>query len=659
MSFDKDLRKAIDAIDIPEELSPSNIEAMLRASGVVPAQETQTDIPESETRTMTITAKRTNRAVIMRTLAAAAACVALAVGFRAFIEENRPDPIEPIVSEIAYEDIRDIQVQSYDELYNIYTGIYLKNPTVSGAENGDGEEIITDETAITEVTSPADVTVTEPNVTETAKPQETEKLSAETIEAVRSDFSDADIVKSDDRSIYYICGGTLYVVSKDDMAVTAEIAGENAPFEMYVRDDLLVLMSEENASDQYGAEKNVCADIYNIASGIPEKITSYKQNGTYTSSRMDKNGVLYLVTGHSGRHTASPAENAELENYVPGYYIDGVKHYVAAEDISVPREANNTDYTVVSSVSCGEDTSVSVKAVLGSSKNAYCSENTLYVAGTGTKDGRSYTAVTSFALFENELEYKASATLDGELISRYSMAETGGLFRIACRSFDENGMIVTCIYSLDSRLNAVSSVEDLLPGVIVGKVKYDENFASIIAKGSEEPELTVDMSGNDLEESGSDASGFVAAYVNKFSDGMLGISAERLEESGDASLKLEMYDADSGIKTAEISFAELPMVDSPALTDKKAMLIDEENNIIGIPVSGKTESSFVNQYYVFGYTPEDGFIQKGVIELTDIGGSCGFERAVVSEGVLIIVGNGKMVSVQLSDMTVIDTFDFQ
>ncbi len=653
MSFDKKLRKAIDTIDIPEELMPENIEAMLRAK--CPVQDTEINKSAETDRASKITAKRTNRAIIMRTLAAAAACVALAAGFMAFREENsRPEPIE---SEIEY---KAVQVESYDELYNIYTGIYLNNSGSTGAENGDGVEIITDETAITEATTTA-ASETTPLITEAAVPQETETLPRDTIEAVRSDFSDADIVKDDDNSIYYICDGTLYVVSKSDMSVTAQIANENSPFEMYVRGNSLVLVSEEYASDlsEQGAEDNVIVDIYDTSAGSPVHIKTYKQNGSYTSARIDDNGVLYLVTGYADYRTNPLDENADLENYVPGYYIDGEKFYVAAEDISVPQGANNTDYTVVSSIKCSDPSSVSVKAVLGSSANAYCSEDTLYVAGTGMKDNKEYTAITSFSISEAGLAYKAAAVLDGELISRYSMAESGAAFRIACRSYDENGMIVTSIYTLDDNLNTVYTAGNLLPGVIIGSVKFDDNYASLVERNVSEPALVIDLNQSSPVES-ADAKKFLAAYVNKFDENsMIGISAAKNENGGYSSLTLEMYDAAAGNSISEITFAELTDVNSPALTDKKAMLIDAENNIIGIPVSGKTEFGVINQYYLFSYTPETGFLQNGVIEYNDIADSYKFERAVINDGVLVIVGSGRMVSVQLSDMTVIDTCDFQ
>lgn len=648
MSFEKDLRKAVESIDIPEELLPVNIEAMLRNADRSAQKNTSADIDRSEK----ITAKKTNRTIIMRTIAAAAACIALAGGFAA-VRQQTAKPVD-IESEINYEAV---QVQSYDELYSIYTGIYLNseaNSETAAAENGDGVEIITDDTAITDV--PA-ATETTPAITEAPA----EDTSRKNIDAVCSDFSDADIVKSDDSSIYYICGGTLYVVSKDNMAVKQEITTENPPFEMYVRGSSLVLVSEEKASGDKSEDgrdhTNVVIDIYTISSDSLTHIKTYKQNGEYNSARIDDNGVLYLVTGYSNYRGAPLDENADLDNYVPGYYIDGEKHYVAAEDITVPQGANNTDYTIISSVKCSEPVNISVKAVLGSNANAFCSDDTLYVAFSGIKDGKSYTAVTSFAISESGLSYKASGTVEGELISRYSMAESEGGFRIACRSFDENGMAVTDIYTLDSSLAVISKAEGLLPGVIIGSVKFDGNYASLIENNRTDASLVVDLDQSAPVEN-AETKCFIAPYVSKLSDGLMaGITACEDENGGYNGLRLELYSADSGEKISETVFAWFPKVQSPALSDKKAMLIDTDSKIVGIPVSSVNEFGVKNQYFVFGYD-ENGFTQKGVFEYNDIDDSYTFERAVVTDGVLYIIGSGRMVSVDLDDMTVADTFIF-
>lgn len=646
MSFEKELKLAVEDIDIPVELLPANIEAMLRKAGT---QNTETQTAPAAERVQKITAsKHTNRSVIMRTIAAAAACMALVGGFAAYNDLiSRPIEIE---SEIEYEAVK---IQSYDELYNIYTGIYLNNSGDSSATNGDGVEIITDETAIIGDETAAQ---TQPAITEAVTSGKTETKSDEPIEAVRSDFSDADIVKSDSKAIYYICDGTLYVVSKNDMEVLAEIKDENKPFEMYVRGNSLVLVSDEIVSDTQSG--NVVVDIFDISADTPTRIKTYKQNGVYNSARIDDDGILYLVTDYSNYREKPLDETASLETYVPGYYIDGEKYFVAAEDITVPQGADNTDYTIVSAIKCSEPVNISVKAVLGTNANTYCSDDTLYVAGRGTKDGEDYTAITSFAISESGLEYKAAAVVDGELISRYSMNEYNDMFRIACRGFDEFGMINTVIYTLDDSLQIVSQAGQLLPGVIASSVKFDGELASIMEYGEEKASLVVDLSkSTPVYDEG--VSSFDAAYTAEFTDGlMIGVSADRDENGMYTSIRLEMYDTDNGMKICETDFAEYNMVDSPALYNKRALLVEHEHNVIGVPVSSVNEFGVKNQYYIFGY--ENGsFVQKGVIEYNDIDDSCKFERAFINDDMIYIIGSGRMVAVQLADMTVVDNFDFQ
>lgn len=648
MTFDKKLRNVIDEIPVPEELMPENIEAMLRA--VAPVQERNTESAEAD-RKITVSGRRQNRAVIMRTLTAAAACAALAGGLAAIHDKSEnPGNIE---SEIEYEAV---QVQTYDELYNIYTGIYMNSSGTSSAQNGDGIEIITDETAITGVTEPV-VSETEPPITEAAPPQETEIFAEEPDEAAASDFSDADIVKSDENSVYYIRAGKLCVVNKADMTVAAEIDTVSSPFEMYVRGSSLILIGAEKASaDTSVNENNVVAEIFDISSGMPERSAVYKQNGVYSSVRVDEDGVIYIVTGYSDYRETPLDENADLESYVPGYYINGEKKYVAAEDISIPKGANNTDYTVVSRMNCGDPSSLTVKAVLGSSLDAHCSESTLYVTGSCTRDNKEYTTVTSFNISGSRLECNGSAVLEGTLVSRHSMVEYGGLFRIATISYDSNSMIVTNIFTLDSRLQEISSAKNLLPGVMTGLVKFTDNTATIYAKGRTEPELVIDLSQSaPVENTESDE--FFAAYVNKIGDQLVGITA-RENADGVNSLVLELYSGADGRKTAEIEFGDIPCVGSPALTDKKAMLIDEEHGIVGVPVSGISEFGTISRYYVFS-VGEGNITEKGVIEFNDITDGYSFERAVVSDDVLIIVGSGRIASVLLEDMTVIETVDFK
>ncbi|MBQ4225441.1 MAG: hypothetical protein II664_03890, partial [Oscillospiraceae bacterium] len=163
MDFDRMLKERIEEIDVPKELEPDNIALMLKA---VPSKMQQ------EQRAVSV---RPSRQIIMRTLTAAAACIALAAGFVAYMDQAAPHT--QLESEILYKDVE--QPQTYDDLFSIYTQISLagggQSQTASGTEYGDGA------------------------------------------------FAGTDIVKAEDGTVYYADGGSIYSLTADGVTVCADI----------------------------------------------------------------------------------------------------------------------------------------------------------------------------------------------------------------------------------------------------------------------------------------------------------------------------------------------------------------------------------------------------------------------------------------------------
>ncbi len=607
MSFDKELERAVGEIEIPDSLSPENIGQMLMSANIV--QLDPEDIPE-----LLISDKldrkkirMSKRSILIRTAAAAAAFAALAGGFAALNANNAH--IDPIASEKEYMAVQ--EVQSYGELYDIYTGI---SNAQSGAANGDGVEIPTEPAA----TGAGDVTETAPVTTEYV-PEVTsiqEVTEPEVTEVVRSDFSDADIVKSSDSHIYYLCEDTVYSVDKSGMKTDSKTVSGISPFEMYISGDSLILIGSGTGSGMY----STAAEIYDISGGTPVLAHDYSLGGDYVSARSE-NGIVFLVTSLTG---SAMGENAGMESYVPSYYADGVRAFLSASDISVPQTANNTGYTIMTMINA-ENGRVSAKAVLGNAE-VYCSADTLYVVGGASEDGKNVTNVTSFSVDDGILGYKASAKLDGSLIGK-SMAETEGLFRIACST--ENG---TNIYSLDDGLEIVSSSEGLIPDKAIGSVKFEDSVAVLNERHGPESVLVVDL---DRSKEVEDTT-FFTGSVNKLTDEISisftknenGLLLTAVGTTGEIEDSYQFENADA---------------DSEALRDRNAMLIDSGRMVIGVPV----RSGDMSRYYIFSYSADGGFMQLGVVDSPD---GVPFERAVVDGDRIIMIGSGGMISVALDDL---------
>ncbi|MGN0600612.1 MAG: beta-propeller domain-containing protein [Oscillospiraceae bacterium] len=674
MTFEERLNELIDEVEVPDELSPENIALMLKAKTTQSKMEAEHINIKSAP---SVSAQRLR--IIRMTAASVAACVVIGSGLIAYNNQNESN-IGTIDDTIEY---NAISPNDYNDLYSIYTGIYFS----ADPEQTDNTEEVAPEADNTNDNVPAiSDAPTEPKDT-------LSELSAYDFQgAAKGLANDADIVKSDGTNLYCISGGKLYIVSLDTMEIVSVIENKlSPPVELYIDGDRLILVSKENeeiqivdgssasseittsdsvvpaagsdtlSNDETDADPNrtesvsrtnVAVDIYDLKDkSNPKLTTSYKQNGKYTSSKL-VDGVLYLVSDHSDYRTAPLGEGASLDSFVPAYSLNGERYFVAPEDIMVPANANSTNYTVVSAIGCSSDSpEVTVKAVLGTSKNVYCSADTLYTVGVGrSSSGVDYSIITSFDLSKGTgITYKASSSVAGKVISKYSMNEYNGNFRIATEISDENGTS-TSVYVLDSSLTVVNSAGGLLEGQKVSAVRFEDSFASLFTD-EDTPALVLDLANVPPVQSQSLANS--SAYLYGYSDNKLCGIDKKADGNG---LTLTMYDADSGLMLHSIDLAEdLGDVCSKALTDRRAVLID--SGMIGIPVYSYSEFGVNNLYYVFAYDDEAGFALKGKIEYVELDDSAVFERAAVNEDMLYIFSEKKVVSVRLSDFKVAGSAD--
>lgn len=672
MTFEERLNELIDEVEVPDELSPENIALMLKAKTTQSKMETEHINIKS---VPSVHAQRLR--IIKMTAASVAACAVIGTGLIAYNSRNESD-IGTIDETIEY---NAISPNDYDDLYSIYTGIYFSADPEQEDKDNAPESDRNDENvpAISDAPTESEDTLSE--------------LSAYDFQgAAKGLANDADIVKSDGTNLYCISGGKLYIVSLDTMEIVSVIENKlSPPVELYIDGDRLILVSKENeeiqivegssssseittsdsvvpaaGSDTLSADEknadpnrtesvsraNVAVDIYDLKDkSNPKLTTSYKQNGKYTSSKL-VDGVLYLVSDHSDYRTAPLSDGASLDSFVPAYSLNGNRQFVAPEDIMVPANANSTDYTVVSAIGCNSDApEVTVKAVLGTSKNVYCSADTLYTVGVGkSSSGVDYSIITSFDLSKGTgITYKASSSVAGRVISKYSMNEYNGNFRIATEASDENGTS-TSVYVLDSELKVINSAGALLAGQTVSAVRFEDTFASLFTS-NDTPALVLDLASDPPVQSQSLAN--TSAYLYGYSDTKLCGIDKKADGNG---LTLTMYDADNGLMLNSIDFAEdIGEVNSKALTDRRAVLID--SGMVGVPVYSYSEFGVNNLYYVFSYDDEAGFTLKGKIEYVELDDSAVFERAAVNEDMLYIFSEKKVVSVRLGDFKVTGSAD--
>ncbi|MGN0696777.1 MAG: beta-propeller domain-containing protein [Oscillospiraceae bacterium] len=627
MNIDKKLRSEIENIEVPDELLPENIAAMLKAKA--PQK-------EKELRAMQPVIRRTRSSVVFRSVTAIAACAALIAGFA--IYSGRANEPAGLDTEIEYKDVS--RPDSYDDLFDIYTQIYL---------NGSSAD------ASAEV--PDDISAAD----------------------FADGLSDADLIKADNGAIYFVGGGKLYKVTENGMAACASV-GSKTPVDMYITDGKLILISEnhlsadilnafdvpadnaneaadgasglsgESSSADDSLRNGVSADIYDISDGV-KYLESFTQSGEYVSSRV-YGGNLSIVTNYSNESTDPLGEECDLDNYVPCYDLNNKRIYVAAEDIYVAADAVSTEYTVVSSYNINGG-AISVKAVLGSSGKVFCSGDTLYIVNAGQRENdKPYSAVSAFSL-GNTIEYLTGGSVEGSIIGS-SLSEYDGCLRAAAVNTMEDGSICTDIYVLDSDLNVINSAGKLLPGEEIRKVTFTDRYASLYTDRSSPPALVLDLSANpptvayDMMDS-------EAAYFVSYSDSLILGVGNSSDDPG--AYELSMFSSSTGAMFDSVSFGQSDNSSSDAASRRRSLLVNSELGIIGMPVSYSDEFGEHGCYYLFRYTSDNGFTSIGKIEYTDPDKSGEFHKAIVSGDTIYLISDARVVAARISDMSVIRVFN--
>lgn len=701
MKFEERLSEILNEVEVPDELMPQNIADMLR-------ERSEKSVYVRETAKKKVSedsAKR--RTIIIRTSAAIAACAVFAAGMIAYGGERESQ--KQLEAPIEYEATPPISPEDYNTLYNIYTGI-----TLNGGDVNDSERTVDDDANAASPDGQADSRANDftdwkdPNVSEAdivkidgnfmycLKGSTLCIISLETMEVVSEIESSLEppveiyiegdkliLISKEKEELYVIDNGIPKAdVSSSDAensaaapvvpaqdADTQQQADKNSDLsEGTVSDDKTGGYDEdayggntysddgksaipENASAV--SRTNAAVDIYNISDPAnPTHTTAYKQNGSYVSSKI-ADGVLYLVTAYSD-YRIKPLDTMEdLDSFVPAYYLDGEKRYLAAEDIIIPGGAASTDYTVVSAINTNSaDVTASVKAVLGSSKNAYCSADTLYVVSEG-KANREYSVISSFALSDGGITYRSSGSVDGKVLGHRSMNEYGGLFRIAAEITDADGRTSVSVYVLDKSLTVVNSAGQLFPEGKASEVRFERNYARLIDSESGEAVIVLDLSTNPPTLAQSLMGN--AAYLYSCSDDMLlGVG-----KSQDGGLTLTMYNSETGLALNGTVFGgENGEIFSNALTDRRSVLVDKDNRLVGVPAYSHNEFGTKNSYYVFTYDENGSFTQKGVIEYLDVDDSMAFRRSSVSGDTLYVISSGRIISARLSDLKIIGTYEY-
>ncbi|MDE5741580.1 MAG: beta-propeller domain-containing protein [Oscillospiraceae bacterium] len=236
MKFEEKLNELISEAEVPDELAPHNIAKMLKAQNARSKMESEHRTSKSGPNISVL-----RRTIIIRTIAAAAACAVFVFGMTAY-NHNRIEQ-ETLEDQITFKALPPVSYDEYDDLFNIYTGIDLNGSNSSA----DSDKPI-EETTIPDNTE-------EPIVYSQKAPNESfSELSSYDFtdkEKYGENVSEADVIKTDGEYIYCLKGSTLTIISLDTMEIVSTVESSlTPPIEIYKDGGKVFLISSDTEEIQ-------------------------------------------------------------------------------------------------------------------------------------------------------------------------------------------------------------------------------------------------------------------------------------------------------------------------------------------------------------------------------------------------------------------------
>lgn len=476
--------------------------------------------------------------------------------------------------------------------------------------------------------------------------------------------------------------------------------------DMYLYDDMIAVIGtcnsyihEENVN--YGTDNDIYFTPYHYEDDNKcfvsfytkdaELIGTYWQDGNYSDVRISPDGYMYLTSTYYSCSFSEIEDADDIERYIPECGINDDVECMPPCDILLPKKkldnSMNLSYTIIGSIDLtvsGQFTPVDSKALADYTGNLYSSADNIYVT-FGYED----TNITRISVGGGNIVPMASGKVEGYVKDQFSMSEYDGYFRIATTvsKWVNHGNFITDalgvptesefirdnrVYVLDMDLNTVGLVSGFGENETIKSVNFSGNMGYVVTYRQTDPLFAIDLS-NPAEPFITDEykiNGY-STYMQNWTDGLLlGFGVDADENGIENGVKLVMFDNSDPYNLKEVGLYSINnqgddevYIHSPAVWERKQLLIAPEKNLIGVPVT-VYENIYDHdriEYVFFSY--ENGeFIRKGAVSkdlIHDYNTSTSyFDRAVYIGDYVYILSADKFVSADIETITVTDELTF-
>jgi len=404
---------------------------------------------------------------------------------------------------------------------------------------------------------------------------------------------EADIVKNDGEYLYIVANDKVFIVKAyppEDAFVLSRIVVAGPVNQIFLSDERLVVFYENRTRDM-----DTCViRIYELSNkSDPIVKREMGVEGDYFSSRMIDDYVYAVV-----KKNAWCVEN---EDDLPKIFLDNEWKTPSATEIYYS-DIVDYDYSfaTILSVNAKDDGKEPnyLTMVSGLTTFMYVSTENIYLAIS--YNGR--TILHAIRISNGKISPTANGRVSGTVLDQFSMDEFGGYFRIATTSqatdLFETGRRMSLnennVYILNSNLVLVGKLEHLAPGETIHSARFMGNVCYLVTFRQIDPFFSIDLSDpyaprviGELKITG------YSDYLHPYDQNhVIGVGKDTVPAAeGDFSwhqgVKISLFDTTEMNEPKEI--AKYVIGDrgssSPVLNDHKAFLLDNEKDLLALPVT--------------------------------------------------------------------------
>ena len=435
---------------------------------------------------------------------------------------------------------------------------------------------------------------------------------------------EGDFVKTNGKYIFKAVNGTVSItkILPDGQMELSQTIFPNQDIadnlKIHLSKDKLILMGN-------GYNNDVIVFIYDINENAIESnsinlLKSFSIEGNINDTRL-VNGNLFVITqnnfdyynlfynnnvfepnrllnnGTSSSDISSnikrPTNPSALNDILPKKDNLNIK----CSDINMiyPITNLNSITTIVGINTDNPNQEIVTESILGSGENIYMSEKNLYLANTmyNYNNNVERTDFFKFNLSNNKVVFDRKTTLTGTLVNQFSMDEYNDNLRVAMTKRSTTGSqesLNNTITVLDKDLNTIGSITGLARGERIYSARFMGDKGYIVTFRETDPLFTFDLSDPKNPKTVGELKipGF-SNYLHPIKNGdyLIGVGRDTDNRGIQKGVKISLFDV-RGLQTAK-EVGVITIGDSGSYSeveqDHKALLWDERNNMLSIPIN--------------------------------------------------------------------------